>query len=230
MICDFFVLFWCSILQQTLQCTVTRPTTCLHAASSHSRYPGLNLTRVVLQEPPPPEHGEVRYWNRRGFSLLPVNDLKRRHVRIDTDTWVEHLYDKLFNVDIEGLQKEAFSSLFKGGDVLEYRERDEEASGSTPPKKPKHREDVRKLRSADKGWKLGSSFTTDGVSLSLTYYNPRIKVCLDALPLLPSLQSLQNVLCRIGCVSAWPLALGTALCGSALSGCGRRLANCWPLL
>ena len=105
-----------------------------------------------------PTDDQPGVWRRRAFALFPVNDLRRRHVRFDTAVWVDHLYQELYDVGVEGLQEDAFSSLFKGGDVLKYRE------------------DVSKLRSAKKGWVIGRSFTCNGVSLGITYYNPLRKV------------------------------------------------------
>jgi hypothetical protein len=94
---------------------------------------------------------DVKVWNRQSFALLPVNSLKRRHVRICQDVFATKIYKKLFNMNVEGLEKEAFLTLFKAGG--------------------KRREDVRSLRSLDKGWVMGSSFVTDGTSVSVRYAN-----------------------------------------------------------
>jgi hypothetical protein len=96
---------------------------------------------------------EIRFWKRGSFCLLSVNDLRNRTVRIDNNVWAGYVYQELYDMDIEGLQSEAFSSLFAAG-----------AGGS--------RKDIKKIRSEAKGWKLGKSFSTDGVVMHLTYYNP----------------------------------------------------------
>jgi hypothetical protein len=93
----------------------------------------------------------IKVWNRQSFALLPVNSLKRRHVRICQDVFATKIYRKLFNMNVEGLEKEAFVSLFKAGG--------------------KRREDVRTLRSLEKGWVMGRSFVTDGTSISMRYTN-----------------------------------------------------------
>jgi hypothetical protein len=95
---------------------------------------------------------EIRFWKRGSFSLVSVNDLRNRTVRIDNNVWAGYVYDELYDMNIEGLQEDAFSSLFAVG-----------KSG---------RGDITKIRSSAKGWKLGKSFTTDGVVLNMTYFNP----------------------------------------------------------
>jgi hypothetical protein len=83
--------------------------------------------------------------------LLPVNSFKRRHVRICQDVFATKIYRKLYNMDVQGLEEDAFMSLFR-------------AVG-------KGRQDARCLRSEKKGWKLGRTFMTDGTSISLLYEN-----------------------------------------------------------
>jgi hypothetical protein len=99
---------------------------------------------------------EIKVWPRRAFSLLPVNTLRMRHIRIDNNVWAGHLFDELYDLDIDGLEVDAFDSLFKKDD-------------------PKYRKFLGGLRSAKKGWLLGPSFTTDGTTVQQSFYNPRIK-------------------------------------------------------
>lgn len=93
----------------------------------------------------------VKVWHRQSFALLPVNSLKRRHVRICQDVFATKIYKKLFNMNVEGLEKEAFVSLFRA--------------------RGKRRQDVRTLRSVEQGWVMGRSFVTDGTSISMRYTN-----------------------------------------------------------
>ena len=103
------------------------------------------------------ESTAVRFWKRGSFALLPVNDLRRRTIRIDRNVWVGHVYGQLYDMGVEGLEEEAFASLFSRADGARWRG------------------DIRKIRSSDKGWRLAKSFTTDGVVLNMTYYNPLLK-------------------------------------------------------
>jgi hypothetical protein len=100
----------------------------------------------------PESQKDVKVWRRRTFALLPVNDLRKRHVRIDRETWTLHLFDTLHGMDVQGLEYEAFMSLFKSG----ARSR---------------RDDVSLLRSPGTGWTIGRSFTTDGTTIQMTYVN-----------------------------------------------------------
>ena len=100
------------------------------------------------------------FWKRRTFSLFPVNGMAPRHIRIDTDVWTSGLFDRLHGLNVQGLERDMFESLFMNKDP----------DGNPLPKA--RRMDVRKLRSQEKGWLMGRSFTTDGISCQITYYNP----------------------------------------------------------
>ena len=101
-----------------------------------------------LEEPPA---GEPKVWSRRSFAVLPVNSFKRRHVRICNDVFACKLYKALFDMNVKGLEKHAFVSLFN--------------------RTSKGRQNVECLRSASEGWSLGRSFVTDGTSMCLLYEN-----------------------------------------------------------
>lgn len=93
-----------------------------------------------------------RFWKRDGFAYLPDNKLRMRHVVIDKAVWTRNLYAKLAGMSVAGIEEEAFESLF----VTDSK---------------RSRLDVRKLRSAEKGWTMARSFSTDGVTLCVTYEN-----------------------------------------------------------
>ena len=61
---------------------------------------------------PPPADAEPRVWSRRSFALLPVNSFKRRLVRIHQNVFARQIYKQLHNMDVRGLEAEAFASLF----------------------------------------------------------------------------------------------------------------------
>ena len=98
---------------------------------------------------------DERVWSRKSFALLPVNSLKRRHVRIDNDVFRTHIYKRLHGANAhEDFEEAAFLSLF------------------VTAEDGKRRRDVRTLRSAAKGWSVGATFSTDGTSVSMIFKNP----------------------------------------------------------
>jgi hypothetical protein len=98
------------------------------------------------------EQIKQKVWSRRSFALLPVNSLKRRHVRIDNDVFLNIVYRKVYGEKPpKEFEEEAFLALFKVGG--------------------KRRADVRELRSRAKGWQIGKSFSTDGTSISILFNN-----------------------------------------------------------
>ena len=90
-------------------------------------------------------------WRRSSFAYLPVSSLKRRHVRIDKQSFTRACNHLLGGGDIKELNTECFMSLFVTGANLGRRR------------------GVATIRSADKGWYVGDSFMTDGTSLVFTY-------------------------------------------------------------
>jgi hypothetical protein len=93
------------------------------------------------------------FWKRRTFSLLPVNTLRRRHIRIDASVWRYHLFEQLEDLGIEGLDAGSLYSMFAEGGV--------------------RRDDVRTMRGGPvSSWLLAPSLTTDATSMGITSYNP----------------------------------------------------------
>ena len=90
-----------------------------------------------------------KVWRSGLFAMLPISGLRRRHVRVDTDVFTTILFKKLYDMNIEGLEKDAFLSLFGGT----------------------KKRSALQLRSKRKGWVIGRSFTTDGTALCVPFFN-----------------------------------------------------------
>lgn len=108
-------------------------------------------TLQLFEEPDterPVEDNKVKVWARRTFAFLPVSSLKRRHVRIDNQSFQRALDRVTHDIDSTKYEASDFSSIFLEG---------------VP-----RRQDVRKIKKSG-AWTMGPSFLTDGRSLVVTY-------------------------------------------------------------
>jgi hypothetical protein len=113
---------------------------------------GLRSSTLQLFEEPdierPVADKEAKVWARSTFTFLPVSSLKRRHVRIDNQSFQRALDRVTHSLDATKYESGNFSSIFLEG---------------VP-----RRQDVRKIKKSG-AWTMGPSFLTDGRSLVVTY-------------------------------------------------------------
>lgn len=91
-----------------------------------------------------------KVWSLRTFAMLPTAHVRRRHVRIDNETFTKVIFKKCFDLDVEGLESDSFLSLFKSDRV----------NGAS----------TLQMRSTRSGWVIGKSFVTDGTSISVPMF------------------------------------------------------------
>ena len=90
-----------------------------------------------------------KVWRSGAFALLPVNAMRRRHIRIDKDVFTRIIFKELHQMNVEGVQEDAFLSLFKGTKKTSSLQ----------------------LRGKKQGFVIGRSFTTDGTAVCVPFFN-----------------------------------------------------------